>query len=45
MDAGANVKVLTAAADAERVASELRDRLPGQTIEVHHIGSGVRVVE
>lgn len=45
MDAGANVKVLTAAADAGRVASELRDRLPGQTIEVHHIGSGVRVVE
>jgi diphosphomevalonate decarboxylase len=45
MDAGANVKVLTAAADAEQVASELRDRLPGQTIEVHHIGSGVRVVE
>ncbi|MCI1673187.1 MAG: diphosphomevalonate decarboxylase [Bifidobacterium tibiigranuli] len=45
MDAGANVKVLAAAADAEQVASELRDRLPGQTIEVHHIGSGVRVVE
>ncbi|MCH3975605.1 MAG: diphosphomevalonate decarboxylase [Bifidobacterium tibiigranuli] len=45
MDAGANVKVLTAAADAEQVASELRDRLPGQTIEIHHTGSGVRVVE
>ncbi|MCH4209367.1 diphosphomevalonate decarboxylase [Bifidobacterium sp.] len=44
MDAGANVKVLTSAPDAERVADELRNRLPDCTVEVHRPGSGVQMV-
>ncbi|WEV46568.1 diphosphomevalonate decarboxylase [Bifidobacterium sp. ESL0690] len=42
MDAGPNVKVLTDGRDAERVADELRNRLPGCEIAVHRPGAGVR---
>ncbi|WEV75220.1 diphosphomevalonate decarboxylase [Bifidobacterium sp. ESL0800] len=42
MDAGPNVKVLTVGRDAERVADELRNRLPGCEIAVHRPGAGVR---
>lgn len=44
MDAGPNVKVLTAATDAERIADELRDRLPGHEIQVHRAGHGVKIL-
>ncbi|WEV73863.1 diphosphomevalonate decarboxylase [Bifidobacterium sp. ESL0798] len=43
MDAGPNVKVLADGRDAERVADELRNRLPGCEIAVHRPGAGVRV--
>ncbi|MDF7640745.1 diphosphomevalonate decarboxylase [Bifidobacterium sp. ESL0784] len=42
MDAGPNVKVLTDGRDAERVADQLRDRLPNCEIAVHRPGAGVR---
>ncbi|WEV67242.1 diphosphomevalonate decarboxylase [Bifidobacterium sp. ESL0769] len=42
MDAGPNVKVLTDGRDAERVADELRNRLPGCEIAIHRPGAGVR---
>ncbi|WEV64968.1 diphosphomevalonate decarboxylase [Bifidobacterium sp. ESL0732] len=42
MDAGPNVKVLTDGRDAERVADELRNRLPSCEIAVHRPGAGVR---
>lgn len=44
MDAGANVKVLALASEAEHVADELRNRMPDCAVEVHHPGSGVRIV-
>ncbi len=45
IDAGPNVKVLTAGKDADRVAAVLRDRLPGVTTSVRYPGGGVRVEE
>ncbi|MEK0211447.1 diphosphomevalonate decarboxylase [Bifidobacterium mongoliense] len=41
MDAGPNVKVLTDAGHAQRVAQALRDRLPGCAVQVHRRGPGV----
>ncbi|WEV53137.1 diphosphomevalonate decarboxylase [Bifidobacterium sp. ESL0704] len=45
MDAGPNVKVLADGRDAERVADELRNRLPGCEIAVHRPGAGVRFLD
>ena len=45
IDAGPNVKVLTARKDADRVADVLRDRVPGATASVRYPGGGVRVEE
>ena len=43
IDAGLNVKVLTAGEEADRVAAVLRDRVAGATVTVRHPGGGVRV--
>lgn len=43
IDAGANVKVLTSAADAERLAEWLRARLAGLTISVDYPGPGIAI--
>ncbi|MCH4159374.1 MAG: diphosphomevalonate decarboxylase [Bifidobacterium minimum] len=45
MDAGPNVKVLTDVQHANRVADELRDRLPHCEIRIHRAGPGVHVGE
>jgi diphosphomevalonate decarboxylase len=45
MDAGPNVKVLTDGRDAERVADELRNRLPDCEVQVHRPGAGLRFVQ
>ena len=45
IDAGPNVKVLTAGEDADRVATVLRDRIPCATTSVRYPGGGVRVEE
>ena len=44
VDAGPNVKVLSAAADAPQVSRELRRRLPGVSVRVCRPGDGVRIV-
>ena len=45
IDAGPNVKVLTRGSDAERVASTLRERIPGVAVSVRRPGAGVRFEE
>ena len=45
IDAGPNVKVLTAGKDADRVAAVLRDRIPGAATSVRYPGGGVRIEE
>lgn len=45
MDAGPNVKVLTASKDAVRVCESLRERLPELDIRVHEAGKGVRILD
>lgn len=45
IDAGPNVKVLTRGSDAERVASTLRERIPGMAVSVRRPGAGVRFEE
>lgn len=42
MDAGPNVKVLADNRDVDKVADELRNRLPGCDVQVHRPGAGVR---
>lgn len=45
MDAGPNVKVLADGRDAERVADELRNRLPDCEVQIHRPGGGLRFVQ
>ena len=45
IDAGPNVKVLTAGKDADRIAAVLRDRIPGAATSVRYPGGGVRIEE
>jgi diphosphomevalonate decarboxylase len=45
MDAGPNVKVLTDGRDAERVADELRNRLPDCEVQIHRPGGGLHFVQ
>ena len=45
IDAGPNVKVLTAGKDADRIAAVLRDRIPCATTSVRYPGGGVRIEE
>ena len=45
IDAGPNVKVLTAGKDADRVAAVLRDRIPDAATSVRYPGGGVRIEE
>ena len=45
IDAGPNVKVLTAGENADQVAAVLRDRIPGAATSVRYPGGGVRVEE
>ena len=45
IDAGPNVKVLTAGKDADQVAAVLRDRIPGAATSVRYPGGGVRIEE